>query len=199
MTKEAAASPKEKLLAATMDYVTRHGIGELTLRQLAKAIGTSHRMLVYHFGSREGLLTEIVRRSEAEQRAYTAQLMADPAAAPIDQARRLWSQLADSAMWPRERLFFEVYSQALQGRPHTRAFLDEVVDAWLEPLVAINQRNGMGRDEAHAAARLAMAVSRGLLLDLLATGDRKAVDAAMEHFLTSYAPLAGAPKAKRKR
>jgi AcrR family transcriptional regulator len=193
-----AATPRERLLAATMEYVAQHGIGELTLRQLAKALGTSHRMLVYHFGSKEGLLTEVVRRSEAEQRAYTAQLMADTGKPPIEQARRIWAQLADEQMWPRERLFFEVYGQALQGRPHTKALLDEIVDAWIEPLVAINRRFGMTPDEAHAAARLSMAVSRGLLLDLLATGDRKAVDAAMEHFLKNYLPLTAPPKTKRR-
>jgi AcrR family transcriptional regulator len=195
---KAAANPRERLLAATMDYVTRHGIGELTLRQLAKALGTSHRMLVYHFGSKEGLLTEVVRRSEAEQRALTTQLMADTSTPPIDQARRVWSQLADKQMWPRERLFFEVYGQALQGRPHTRALLDEIVDAWLEPLVAVNQRIGMSGEDARAAARLGLAVTRGLLLDLLATGDREGADAAMEHFLTNYMPLTGTKKERRR-
>ena len=41
----------------------------------------------------------------------------------------------------------------------------------------------MGRQEALAQARLGIAVSRGLLLDLLATGDRAAVDAAMEAYI----------------
>lgn len=196
---KAPTSSRDRLLAATMDYVTQHGIGELTLRQLAKALGTSHRMLVYHFGSKEGLLTEVVRRSEAEQRTLTAQLMADTNAAPIEQARRVWSQLADKQMWPRERLFFEVYGQALQGRPHTRALLDEIVDAWLEPLVAINQRLGLPIRDARAAARLGLAVTRGLLLDLLATGDRRGADAAMEHFLTNYMPLLATTKERRRR
>jgi hypothetical protein len=116
---------------------------------------------------------------------------------PIEQARRVWSQLADKQMWPRERLFFEVYGQALQGRPHTRALLNEIVDAWLEPLVAINQRIGMSGKDARAAARLGLAVTRGLLLDLLATGDREGADAAMEHFLTSYMPPMGTNKERR--
>src|SRR5262249_22244930 len=155
-----------------------------------------HRMLVYHFGSKEGLLTEVVRRSEAEQRQYTEQLLADQDMPPIEQARRIWRELAEPAMAPRERLFFEVYAQALQARPHTKALLDEIVDAWLEPLIQINLRNGMPRGQAEPAARLGLAVTRGLLLDLLATGDRKGVDAAMEHFLANYLPLAApAPKA----
>ena len=86
--------------------MARHEIGELTLRQLAPALGTSHRMLVYHFGSKEGLLTEVVRRSEAEQRQYTMSLLAEASMSPVEQARHIWRQLAEPAMWPRERLFF---------------------------------------------------------------------------------------------
>lgn len=186
---EAGPDPRERLLAATMDYVTWHGVGELSLRQLAKALGTSHRMLVYHFGSKEGLLTEVVRRAEAEQRAFTAGLLADASVAPVEQVRRIWDRLADEQMWPRERLFFEIYGQALQGRPHARALLDEIVGAWLEPMMAV-RLPGASDEEARAAARLGLAVTRGLLLDLLATGDREGVDAAMEHFLRTYRPLA---------
>lgn len=176
-----------------MNYVAKHGIGELTLRQLAAALGTSHRMLVYHFGSKEGLLTEVVRRSEAEERAFTAQILADRETPAIEQARQIWRQLSEPDMAPRERLFFEVYAQALQGRPHTRALLNEIVDAWLAPLIEVNLRNGMPRDQAEPAARVGLAITRGLLLDLLATGDRKAVDAAMEHFLANYLPLVARP------
>lgn len=199
--KALAPTARERLLAATMNHVTQHGVGDLTLRQLAKALGTSHRMLVYHFGSKEGLMTEVVRRFEAEQRDLAAMLMTDFGLPPVDQARRIWTQLANKEMWPRERLFFEVYGQALQGRGHARMLLNEVVDAWLEPLVAANRRNGMTQAQARAAARLGLAVIRGLLLDLLATSDRKGVDAAMEHFLTNYTPLlhSGERKPKRRR
>ena len=46
---------------AAMEYVAEHGVGDLSLRGLAAALGTSHRMLSYHFGSREGLLIEVIR------------------------------------------------------------------------------------------------------------------------------------------
>jgi AcrR family transcriptional regulator len=196
MPKTKGASPSERLFAATMSYVAKHGIGELTLRRLAAAIGASHRMLVYHFGSKEGLLTEVVRRFEAEERAFAAQILADRETPPVEQARRIWKQLAEPDMAPRERLFFEVYAQALQGRPHTRALLDEIVDAWLAPLIEVNLRNGMPPGQAEPAARVGLAITRGLLLDLLATGDRKAVDAAMEHFLANYLPWSQARRVR---
>ena len=47
---------RERLLAAAVRHALDAGIADLSLRQFAAAIGTSHRMLLYHFGSREGLL-----------------------------------------------------------------------------------------------------------------------------------------------
>ena len=186
---EQEISPRERLLAAAVDYVAAHGIGEVSLRQLAAALGTSHRMLVYHFGSKEGLLVEVIRAVEARQRDALADLAAN-ADLPVDeQARRMWRRLADPALWPHERLFFEVYGQALQGRPHTAALLDGIVDSWLEPLTALNIAQGLPPERARASARLGIAVTRGLLLDLLATGDRPGADAAMELFIEMYQRL----------
>src|SRR3954468_14915251 len=163
------AGARERLLAAAMEHVAQHGVGELSLRALAAALGTSHRMLSYHFGSREGLLIEVIRTVEAQQRAALAELLEDQDAAPADTMRRMWRRVADPALWPNERLFFEVYAQALQGSPHALPLLDGIVDAWVEPLAAL-VAPGRPREEAWAEARLGVAVVRGLLLDLLATG-----------------------------
>ena len=71
-------------------------------------------------------------------------------------------------------MFFEIYGQALQGRPGTVELLDGIIDAWLEPSATIFTQ--LGFPDGEAAARLGIAVTRGLLLDLLATGDHDAVD-----------------------
>ncbi len=175
---------REKLLQATVDHVATNGIGDLSLRQLAAAIGTSHRMLVYHFGSKEGLLVAVVRAVEDRQREALAAI--DPGSPPAEQARRIWQGLADPAMWPHERLFFELYGQALQGRTHTTDLLDGIVEDMVRPLAEMLIRQGHPAETAPAQARLGVAVVRGLLLDLLATGDREGVDAAMELFIASY-------------
>jgi len=179
---------RERLLAAAMDHVAQHGVGDLSLRGLAAALGTSHRMLSYHFGSREGLLVEVIRAVEAEQRAALAQLLLDADATPEETMRRAWRRVADPALWPNERLFFEVYAQALQGSPHAAPLLDGIVDLWVEPLTRIAVAQGRDEAEARAEARLGVAVTRGLLLDLLATGDREGVDAAMERYIAAMAP-----------
>jgi AcrR family transcriptional regulator len=186
-------SARERLLAAAMEHVAQHGVGDLSLRGLAAALGTSHRMLIYHFGSREGLLIEVIRAVEAQQRAALAQmLLEDPGAAPADTMRRMWRRVADPALWPNERLFFEVYAQALQGSRHALPLLDGIVDLWVEPLTRIAVAQGRPEPEARAEARLGVAVVRGLLLDLLATGEREAVDAAMERYIAAIAPPAPA-------
>jgi AcrR family transcriptional regulator len=166
-----------------MEHVAQNGVCDLSLRGLATALGTSHRMLSYHFGSREGLLIEVIRAVEAQQRAALAAMLADPdAGSPEETMRRMWRRVADPALWPNERLFFEVYAQALQGSPHALPLLDGIVDLWVEPIAALAVAAGRDEAEARAEARLGVAVTRGLLLDLLATGDREAVDAAMERY-----------------
>ena len=94
--------------------------------------------------------------------------------------RAWWRHISDPALWPNERLFFEIYGQALQGRPGTEQLLDGIVDNWLDTISDIDIASGMAPEVARAHGRLGIAVTRGLLLDLLATGDRAGVDAAVE-------------------
>jgi AcrR family transcriptional regulator len=174
---------RQELLDAVVDYAGGHGVSDLSLRELARAVGTSHRMLLYHFGSKQELLVAIVEANEAAQRAAVAQGLNDRSGTPPELLRQAWGRLADPSMWPSERLFFELYGQALQGRPGTTALLDGIVTSWIEPASEILRSQGMTAQEASALARLNLAVVRGLLLDLLATGDREGVTRAMELFL----------------
>ncbi|OXM68703.1 TetR/AcrR family transcriptional regulator [Amycolatopsis vastitatis] len=174
------ASPRAKLLDAAIDHIAHHGGASKSLRALAADLGTSHRMLIYHFGSKEGLLTAVAREVEARQRAALAGL--DPAGA----GREFWRRLTDESLRANEKLFFQLYGQALGGTPGTTEFLDGVVEDWLGPVEALLARYGIPEADRPAHARLGLAVARGLLLDLVTTGDRDAVDAAMEQFLAMY-------------
>ena len=65
---------RESLLSDAVEHFAKNGIGDASLRSIAASIGTSHRMLIYHFGSREGLLAEVVRTVEQQQRDLLATL-----------------------------------------------------------------------------------------------------------------------------
>jgi AcrR family transcriptional regulator len=187
MGDDGQAEPRERLLADAIAYVAEHGLADLSLRRLAAAIGTSHRMLIYHFGSKEGLVVAVIRAVEQQQRELVADLEIDPAMTPAEMARRMWRHLSDPALWPNERLFFEMYGHALQARfPGASDFVHDLVESWLEPIAAVRRAQGVAPDVARAQARLDLAMTRGLLLDLLATGDRAGADAAAEQAIALY-------------
>jgi AcrR family transcriptional regulator len=140
-------------------------------------------MLIYHFGSKEGLMRAIVEEVERQQRDFFARFATASDIPPLEAAWAFWRRVADPALANNVRLFFELYGQALQGRAGTEGFLDRIVDDWVEPIADYQLQRGAPPDVARADARLGVAVTRGLLLDLVATGNRAAVDAAYRHFL----------------
>ncbi len=165
---------KQDLLAAIVADAQQAGIGDRSLRDIAAAVGTSHRMLIHHFGSREGLLTAMVQEVEAEQRLFLASLDHGPE----EILAAMWQRLRDPQLWPAERLFFECYARAARGeRPFDR-LLPGLVDDWLDRVAELGTVGASDAVEARARARLGLAIFRGLLLDLVGTEDRAGVDAA---------------------
>ena len=130
-------SARDALLDKAMVHVAAHGLSDLSLRELATAIGTSHRMLLYHFGSREGLVAAIVAAMESQQRDALAAL-ADSASSPRDLIESQWAQLTDPALRPFVALFFEVLALAVHRRPGTEGFLEQLTD----PVVGPRRRRG---------------------------------------------------------
>ena len=149
------------------------GIGRRPLRAIADEVGTSHRMLLHHFGSRDDLLVAVVEEVERRQVVVLGALPDDPVAA----FAAMWADLRRPELRPFERLFFECYSRAAQGETPFTRLLPTAVQGWLD---AADRHTGGAVDPA--LARLGLAVTRGLLLDLVATGDEAGVDAAAAAF-----------------
>ena len=182
-----AIAPRQRLLDAVVTHFTEEGLADQSLRRIAEAIGTSHRMLLYHFGSKDGLLLAVVREVEARTQRRLQDFSGDAPGEADAVIRRMWAYLADPALGDFERLFFALYGRALQGDGSIRALLDDDVAHWLDANVALSAPWGLPADVARTHARLGLAVTRGLLLDLLATGDRAGVDSALELFAAGYA------------
>ncbi|TDV37608.1 TetR/AcrR family transcriptional regulator [Actinophytocola oryzae] len=168
---------RSDLLARVIAYLADAGVGDRSLRQIAAGAGTSHRMLIYHFGTRDALLVEVVRAVEERQRAVLASLRdGGVGRSNRELALEFWRLLSEPALAPYERLFFELYGAALAGQESVAPVLDGIVTSWLTD-------ESMFAGLPLAQARMALAFSRGALLDLLATGDRDGVDAAVRAFV----------------
>ncbi len=169
--------PKNELLDRIVAEVALHGLADRSMREVAAAVGSSHRMLLYHFGSRDGLVAAVVAATEAAQRETLRRLAVD-ADSPADLVRQLWAQVSAPELRPFVRLFFETL--ATQSRTPGTA-TDPTAD-WLDTVHGLGAV-AAGSDDTDT--RLGIAVVRGLLIDVLATGDVDAATAALERYLES--------------
>ncbi|QNN52337.1 TetR/AcrR family transcriptional regulator [Nocardioides mesophilus] len=168
-----ATSSRDRLLDAAIEHFGRHGVGDTSLRGIAAAVGTSHRMLVYHFGSREGLLTEVTRAVEARQReVMTATYDAD--LPPLEAAAKYWAETVEATL-RYGPLFFELAAHAMQGKEHAAILREELIASWLPQVTELCRALGIPEDQVETHARLALGAARGLLLDLLVSGERAEV------------------------
>jgi AcrR family transcriptional regulator len=173
---------KRELEARVLDYAIAHGLSDLTLRPLARALGTSARMLVYHFGSREGLMHTVVRRLREREDAQIEQWWKFGARSLPEFIRWYWRRLSQPRARPLARLVFEVYSMALRDPRQFPGVLDEPVAYWRR----LTRRSGARRSAADAQATFALAATRGLLLDLVASGNRPRIQRAVEILAFSF-------------
>ncbi|GBE67645.1 TetR family transcriptional regulator [Mycobacterium sp. MFM001] len=174
MARPPDAERRRELLDALTREFASGGIGDRSLRDIAEAVGTSHRMLLHHFGSRDELLLAIVEEVERRQMAILHDLPADPA----DGVAAMWADVRRPELRPFERLFFECYARGAQGEsPYTR-MIPGVIDSWLHEVDVMAD----GTTDP-ALSRLGLAVIRGLLLDLIATDDDDGVNAAAQAFV----------------
>lgn len=82
---------KQKLLDAATDIIMEHGVHYLTLDEVAKTAGVSKGGLLYHYPSKEALLTAIVERLQTEQNELYESLQAD-GNGPVEAFVRLFDE-----------------------------------------------------------------------------------------------------------
>jgi AcrR family transcriptional regulator len=171
------APRREALVDAALAYVLRRGVADLSLRPLAAAIGTSDRMVLYHFGSKRSLVERVLERASSDLAAMVLAELA-PAGTSAERLGRLWDRLASAAAEPYLRLWFEVQGLAAMGREPYASVVPGLLAAWHDLSAAVLTDVGVPPAEARRVATVEVAAMQGLLLDLLATGDRDRADRA---------------------
>lgn len=155
---------RARLLRAAADHVLHHGLTGLSLRPVAAALGTSDRLLIYHFGSRAELIVAIL---ETVHQRYLDLFRGRS----FDAFADLWRSVSDPAVRPYMRLFFEVQVLGIAGEEPYTAYVRRNLEDWLRIGERLVAPGDLAPARAAARSTLLVAAVRGLLLDLLATGD----------------------------
>lgn len=179
MPADAAGGPRDVMLDKVVAWFTANGVLDTSMRTLAAGIGTSNRMINYHFGSREQLLAAVIERvCESERDAL--QELVDLNLNPVDAGHQYWSHVADTAS-VFAPLFYELSAHAMYGKEYAEGLREVLTDAWLSGFT-VGFARVTTRDRAERLARLCLAVGRGVLFEMALTGDRAAADSAIEEF-----------------
>jgi AcrR family transcriptional regulator len=186
MSRTASQTRPRELREAILQYLTRHGLADLSLRPLAKAVGSSPRVLLYYFGSKEKMVVEVLAEVRQRQRILYHQI---DAPTWEEACRMVWKHMSAPASESLFRLFFEAYGVALRHPERYKAFLRATIEDWLELMADQLHREGHWRKQARAFATIVLAGFRGFMLDLCATRDRQRLDRAVNLWLHTLDPL----------
>jgi len=179
-----------ELLDAIVGYLVKNGVAELSLRPLAKAVGSSPRGLLYYFGSKEALLAQAIQRLRELQRTGFAKLHEARYENPSDACRAVWKQMSAPQAETAFRLSLEVYVFALRNPELFGDFLNSSFEDWLTFLSEPMIRKGASKTHARAFATIAIAGFRGFMLDSCASHDRARIDRAVELWIRTLDQLA---------
>lgn len=161
---------RDDLIERATDWAWRHGLASLSLRPLAAALGTSDRMLLYHLGSKEQLIVEIIRcsavRSSEELR--TLKPSASPHQAVLDQ----WRLRTTERQAQCDRLYVEASSLGLFGQEPYASEVAAMNEVWLDAVQQHLVGSGVPEARSREIAELVDAAFMGFELDRPLTTDQ---------------------------
>jgi len=186
MARPAKPERKAELLSAILDYLMDKTLAELTFRTVAEGLGISTYALVYHFGNREQLITEVIRSIESRLDSMRSTDVGD-----ID--REAWrTYLLESWQWTMAqrnrhlaRLEFEATAQDIvaadprgTAQEHFRMLHHKTRD-WL-------MVQGVAEEFADTDARLFTSTFYGLQFDFVVMNQPEEATQAFELMLTVF-------------
>jgi AcrR family transcriptional regulator len=167
---------KDELSGKALEYFLEHGLANLSLRPLADAIGSSSRLLIYHFGTKEGLITTVMDEARLRLQQSLASFLSDNSGGAGLLAFWSWAVHPQNSRYL--RLFFEVQMLALQNPRAYARYVERNSLSWLSMV----EEALPPTPERRSLALLCGAVFDGLLLEYLNSGDLESTTKALNIF-----------------
>lgn len=173
-----SASGRPRLLERVADHVLEHGATDLSLSELARAIGSNNRMLLYYFGSKEAVLREatLVAFERYPHLEGALRRLRDGDGPLRDRLVRLWDDIAHPDNLPFLALFFQSFAVALYHPERNTELLDRLGAEWVAEVRAVLETEGLEGDTALRVATQLVAELRGLQFALLSGAPRDVLD-----------------------
>ena len=165
-----------EILQSAIKYFSKHGLGNVSMRTLAKSLNVTAPTLLYYFGSKENLIIEVLDAVEAEELAAVDDDSGDLAS----KMNRYWKERTTKSDLDRFRLQLEAVCLSAAHDALPAQVRSRICTRWINAIKRELEDMGVAKQEAESYATLLHAVQAGLLSDLLATGSRERVDRAQE-------------------
>jgi AcrR family transcriptional regulator len=172
---------REALTEAALEYVFAHGLLNLSLRPLAAAIGTSDRMLIYHFGSKARLIAEVLELANRRVSEGVTDFAAT-ARTPQQVVEQAWQLMTAPGTDPLARLYLELCALSVRDAARWADAHRRLRAPWLDLLYRAFVGLKVPARRATVLATLVLDTLDGLMLDKLVTGDPARIDAAARAF-----------------
>jgi len=173
---------RETMLQAMADHVLQHGLSDASLRPLAKAAGTSDRMLIYHFGNKEGLIAALLGHlAEAYSDALDNALPTGRGASRAQCLTSITAVMRSEQLSPYLALWWQIVAQAARGddvyRASARTIMLKLV-GWVQDYLPLDDP-----DPAGAARQFLAMIEGAQMLDCVGCED--IADVALAHAFTA--------------
>jgi AcrR family transcriptional regulator len=174
-------SRRAEWLDAVVRYLLKHGAASASLRPIAAELGTSARVLLFHFKSKEGLLQAVMRELEERLQERLRSLAQRPRAKQVAPLKLFWQWSIREENLPWLCLLYEMQIIAMQNPEHYGSYLKQASKRWRREVLRLMSQ----AMQSPALATLCIAVFDGLFLEYVATKDLRRLTRALDDFIVA--------------
>jgi AcrR family transcriptional regulator len=180
MSRPSEPRKKEILVERCLAIAIKTGTLDSSINEIAEKIGTSGRMLVYHFGSKNELERQIISLLETrlQEKLWSFQSLAiQETDRPVKPFLEMWEHLTSPDIHGLLKLTMELNQRAMQGDAETRQFLEQEHQKWITTLSQLLNNEDIALSLFH--------LFQGAVMDFLTTGNAQRGRRAIRAFLES--------------